>query len=299
VSTKANTTRGLRGTKAAVVPKPTALPAAATGIPHMLIVSKQPIHEQILPHIRRDIIEGRWAPGERLPEPLLCRDFGISRTPLRDALKILEAEGFVELLPHVGAVVTDPSAPDVAEKMDILSALEQLAVERVAEIRPVATLAAIRDLHARMKKAAAAHDAATYYRLNEDFHRNIVAGTGNKALMDLHERIMWHVHRARHRANDQEWLSEDAPEHHDLVVRLILKGDSAGAAQAMRHHLHAVRSAILDQHARHPREADGAQPQGGGAAAGRRAKRLVYKPQVTQKGSRPSPRRGGRRPMVV
>lgn len=213
-----------------------------------VVVAKEPIHEQILPHIRRDIIEGRWAPGERLPEPRLCKEFGISRTPLRDALKILEAEGFVELVLHAGAVVTDPSAPDVAEKMEILAALERLAAEKVARARRPEALQTIRDLHARMRKAAAALDADTYYRLNDDFHRAIVTGTGNKSLMDMHERLMWHVHRARHRANDYERLSSGAAEHHDDIVRHILSGSSAAAAKAMRDHLQMVSETILSQH---------------------------------------------------
>lgn len=235
--------------------EPAAPRPAAPGARRPMVVSREPIHEQILPYIRQDIIEGRWAPGERLPEPLLCKAFGISRTPLRDALKILEAEGFVELVPHVGAVVTDPSLPDVAEKMEILSALEQLAAEKVAQMRPPETLATIRDLHARMTEAAATRNAETYYRLNDDFHRAIVTGTGNKTLMDMHERIMWHVHRARHRANDYERLDEDAAEHHDLIVRHILGGGATGAAKAMREHLHTVTETILSQHMPDARDA--------------------------------------------
>jgi DNA-binding GntR family transcriptional regulator len=220
--------------------------AVPTGEPRPpIVVSREPIHEQILPHIRRDIVEGRWAPGERLPEPLLCKAFGVSRTPLRDALKILEAEGLVELMPHVGAVVTDPTVPDVAEKMEVLAALEQLAAERIAERRPAASLAEIRRLHAGMKKAAAAREAATYYRLNDEFHRAIVVGSGNKTLMEMHERIMWHVHRARHRANEYERLSADAAEHHDRIVRHILAGDPAAAAGAVREHLRDVSDTIL------------------------------------------------------
>jgi len=224
--------------------------AAASDPRPPVVVSREPIHEQILPHIRRDIVEGRWAPGERLPEPLLCKAFGISRTPLRDALKILESEGLIELLPHVGAVVTDPTVPDVAEKMEVLAALERLAAERVAETRPAAALSEIRRLHAGMKKAATARDAATYYRLNDEFHRAIVVGSGNRTLMEMHERIMWHVHRARHRANEYERLSADAAEHHDRIVRHILAGDVAAAAQATREHLRDVSDIILGQNRR-------------------------------------------------
>jgi len=216
--------------------------------PRASLVSREPIHEQILPHIRRDIVEGRWAPGERLPEPLLCREFGVSRTPLRDALKLLEAEGLVELQPHVGAVVTDPGLPDVAEKMELLSALEQLAAAKVARRRPAASLAAIRRLHAQMRKAAAAGNAAAYYRLNDEFHRAIVLGAGNQTLAEMHERLLWHVWRARHRANEQERMGIGETDHHDRLVRALEDGDAAAASRIMGEHLEEVSATILARH---------------------------------------------------
>lgn len=216
------------------------------------LISREPMHEQILPHIRRDIVEGRWRPGERLPEPLLCAEFGISRTPMRDALKILEAEGLVELVPHVGAVVTDPTQPDVAEKMEVLMALEQAAAAKVASTRPAAVLERINRLHLQMSEAAHGNDAATYYRLNDEFHRAIVLGANNKTLADMHEHIMWHVHRARHRANEYESLSQGAAEHHERIVRCLVEGDSLAAAQAMNEHLHDVASSIVGHLAHKP-----------------------------------------------
>ena len=220
--------------------------ALADGAGRTGVVSRQPIHEQILPHIRADIVENRWKPGERLPEPQLCREFGISRTPLRDAFKILEAEGLVRLLPHVGAVVTDPGLPDVMEKMEILSALEQLAATKLAASRPPAALAEIRRLHRAMRDAAEARDAAAYYRLNDDFHRAIVVGAGNKTLADMHEMIMWHVYRARHRANAHEPLSQAGSEHHGRIVRHLCDGEPDGAAHAVRDHLDEVSRIIVD-----------------------------------------------------
>jgi DNA-binding GntR family transcriptional regulator len=209
------------------------------------VVSREPIHEQILPHIRDDNIAGRWPPGERLPEPLLCNECGISRTPLRDALKLLEAEGFVELQPHVGAVVTDPDLEDVAEKMEVLSALEQAAAAKLARTRPPAILETIQRLHEEMKRAALAGDAQTYFHLNDEFHRAIVLGAANRTLADMHEHIMWHVHRARRRANDYERFEQDAAEHHDRIVRHIIEGDAVAAAEAQLEHLEHVSSLIL------------------------------------------------------
>jgi DNA-binding GntR family transcriptional regulator len=220
------------------------------------VVAREPIHEQILPLIRNDIIAGRWPPGERLPEPLLCSEFGISRTPLRDALKLLEAEGFVELMPHVGAVVTDAGVADVAEKMEVLAALEQAAAAKLARTRAKAALDEVQRLHSGMKASARKRDSQTYFRLNDEFHRAIVLGAANATLADMHERIMWHVHRARRRANDYERFDEDQADHHDRIVQQILRGDADGAAAAVAEHLTEVSDLILGRKERRLPAAD-------------------------------------------
>lgn len=209
------------------------------------LVRSAPMHDQILPHLRKDIVENRWKSGERLSEPLLCREFGVSRTPLRQALKTLEAEGLIRLVPHVGAVVTDPDVTDVGETMDILIGLEQLAATRVAQKRPADVLQHIEQIYKEMKQSARRGDAALYYDLNDRFHRTIVGGTGNQSLMDLHEKIMWHVHRERHRINEGESVSVESAESHDPIVDAICNGKADQAGRAMRAHLEAVRELML------------------------------------------------------
>ena len=201
------------------------------------VLLRKPFNEQILPFIRHDIITGRWRPKERLSEPKLCAEFGVSRTPLRDAFKVLEAEGLIELVPHVGAVITESSVPDLGEKMELLISLEQLAAYKLALLRPSATVEGIVALHMTMIEAARSAQAADYYRMNDDFHRAIVLGTGNKTLAEAHERVMWHVYRARHLANEHEPLSENAASHHQAIVDAIVAGDASGAERSMREHL--------------------------------------------------------------
>lgn len=201
--------------------------------------------DQILPLLRKDIVENRWKSGERLPEPQLCKEFGVSRTPLRDAFKMLEAEGLIRLIPHVGAVVTDPDAADVGETMDILVALEQLAASRVAQLQPPDVLAEIERIDRAMQLAAEQHDARRYYALNDDFHLCIVRGTGNRSLVDLHEKVMWHVHRERHRANAVEPFTVENADSHQDTVRAIKAGLPQEAGLAMRAHLENVSRIML------------------------------------------------------
>jgi DNA-binding GntR family transcriptional regulator len=208
------------------------------------VLSRKPFNEQILPFIRRDIIMGRWKPNERLSEPMLCREFGVSRTPLRDAFKVLESEGLIALVPHVGAVITDPTIPDMGEKLEVLISLEQFAAFKLALLRPAAALEEITTCHNTMIEAARTADAAKYYRMNDDFHRAIVLGTGNKTLSEAHERVMWHIHRARHLANEHEPLSENAASHHQRIVDAIVSGNSRAAEEAIRDHLVEVAAII-------------------------------------------------------
>ncbi|MGK9055042.1 GntR family transcriptional regulator [Neorhizobium petrolearium] len=211
----------------------------------MRVVSKEPIHEQILPHIRRDIVLNRWAPDERLPEMELCEEFGVSRTPLRDVLKILEVEGLVTLVPHIGAIVTPLDPPDLAEKLEVMSGLEQMSAMKVAELQPAAAIREIERLHKAMAVAAKSGQTGKYYSLNDEFHRAIVLGCNNNTLAKMHETVMWHVSRARNYANEREPLTKSAAEHHDAIVERIVSGDPDGAARAMREHLNEVTHTVL------------------------------------------------------
>jgi DNA-binding GntR family transcriptional regulator len=209
------------------------------------VVRFAPMHDQILPHLRRDIVENRWKSGERLSEPLLCKQFGVSRTPLRVALKTLEAEGLIRLVPHVGAVVTDPGATEIGETMEILIGLEQLAATRVAQLKRREVLHDIRRIYDEMRIAARQGDAARYYELNNDFHLCIVRGTGNRSLVDLHEKVMWHVHRERHRANEIESVTVESAESHHEIVDAIRAHRAEDAGRAMRNHLEKVSKLML------------------------------------------------------
>jgi DNA-binding GntR family transcriptional regulator len=205
-----------------------------------ILVRRSLMPEQIVAILRKDIVENRWKSGERLPEPQLCSEFGVSRTPLREAFKRLEAEGLIRLIPHVGAVVTDPDAAEIAETMEILIALEQLATTRVAQKRPREVIAKIERIDHEMLLAAKAKDAPRYYALNDEFHRTIVGGTGNKAMIELHQTVMWHVHRERHRANAIEPFTVGTPDSHDAIMAAIRGGQAGKAGLAMREHLESV-----------------------------------------------------------
>ena len=210
-------------------------------------VSKALIHEQIVPVLRNDIISNRWEPGERLPEPALCEEFRISRTPLREAFKILEAEGLVELRPHVGVVVTPLDPPDLADRFEVLIGFEQFAASKVARLRDPETLNAIVRAQDAMEKALAAADVVRYYDLNDEFHGAIVSGASNATLAHMHHNIMLHVRRARHRVHEYEPAHKTSLERHNAIIRCVLAGDDDGAGKAARAHLEDIANAVLSK----------------------------------------------------
>ena len=200
---------------------------------------------QILPYLRRDIIEGRLAPGERLVEPALCEKFGVSRTPLRDALRILESEGLVELIPHVGAVVTRPEAADITATFEILAVLEATAAEKAAQRRDPALIKHLKQLVESMHRSATPDRSSLWVELNDAFHRSLVLATGNARMIDIHEHLMWHVHRARHITYNNLPITPETGHQHDTLIERIEKGHSSAAFSTMRNHVLAVGADVL------------------------------------------------------
>jgi DNA-binding GntR family transcriptional regulator len=254
------------------------------------VVRHAPMHDQILPHLRKDIVENRWKSGERLSEPLLCQQFGVSRTPLRQALKTLETEGLIRLIPHVGAVVTDPDEAEVGEHMEVLIALEQLAATRVAEAGKPEVLRDIQRIQREMNAAAKSRDAARYYALNDAFHLAIVHGTANRSLMDLHEKVMWHVHRERHRVNFRESVTSNSAGSHTALLQAILRGEPEAAGLAMRAHLEHVGRLMLAHRQAQTAAANSINRQTPGA--GRRSRQTM-----NTAGAKPAIRTPSRKPL--
>jgi DNA-binding GntR family transcriptional regulator len=129
--------------------------------------------------------------------------------------------------------------------MEILISLEQLASIRVAQSGQQEVLHDIQRIYEEMRQAARRGDASRYYQLNDDFHLCIVRGTGNRSLVDMHEKIMWHVHRERHRVNEVESVSVESAESHHEIVDAIVKRRAEDAGVAMRKHLENVGRLML------------------------------------------------------
>src|SRR4051812_18883960 len=144
------------------------------------------LHDEVVTRLRAMVLEGELAPGIRVPEKALCERFGVSRTPLREALKGLAAEGLVTLLPNRGAEGTKITAQEVEHMFAVMAVLEASAGEAAcARITPQ-EIDELRDLHARMLEHHSAGDRPAYFDLNQAIHRRIVEIAGNPVLTGIY-----------------------------------------------------------------------------------------------------------------
>ena len=144
-----------------------------------------PLKETIITNLRNAIITGEYKPGERLTEENLCRHFGVSRTPIRETLQLLEKEGLIKISPHVGARVVDFSTQDVSNIYDILIILEGSACRLACSNIGVDQINKLKEYHFGIEKAAVQNNPDLFFRLNQQFHWVITESTNNRYLMEM------------------------------------------------------------------------------------------------------------------
>jgi DNA-binding GntR family transcriptional regulator len=148
------------------------------------VISRKTLHNELVTLLRKMIMEGELSPGSRIPEARLCAHFGVSRTPLREALKVLSAEGLVSLFPNKGASVARVTRKDMEEIVPVLGALAALAGELACAAIRADEIAHIRGIHIRMIDAYEAGDEQSYSDLNHDVHAALFEVARNTSLSE-------------------------------------------------------------------------------------------------------------------
>jgi DNA-binding GntR family transcriptional regulator len=216
----------------------------------MLPIPTPVLHRQVMARLRQLIVEGTIAPGAKLNERALAEQLAVSRTPLREAIRMLAVEGLVELLPHRGAVAAQLSTRDIADTFEVIAGLEgqsgELAAERIGD----AELNEIRALHYEMRAAHARRDLPTYYGLNAAIHDHINAAARNPVLTDIYRTVNARLQALRFRSNFDEDKWARAVGEHERMVELLAARDGAGLRQLLVAHIEHKRDAVLDQLAR-------------------------------------------------
>lgn len=210
------------------------------------------LHGEVLSKLRRIILDGDFPPGSRIVERLICERLKISRTPLREAFKVLAAEGLVELLPNRGARVSLMRPQDLRETFEVLGALEGLAGELAADRASEDAIAEIRAMHYQMYAHFLRHELPEYFRLNQSIHRRIVDSAGNTVLRAQFEVLSHRVTHARYFANrwDEERWAHAMQEHEAILDCLARRAGTELGAQ-LRQHLSNKLASLLEHCGNH------------------------------------------------
>lgn len=209
-------------------------------------IARLTLPEAAAERLRTLIIEGELAPGARLNERELSERLGVSRTPLREAFRMLAADGLLVQLPNRGAQVVALSPQDVRHAFEVMAALEGLSGELAAARVTDADVAALRALQAEMEAAHARHDLPAYYRVNRTIHERVNAIAGNPILTQTFKTLNTRLHALRFRSNLVRAKWDQAVAEHREMIEALAARDGAGLRDILVRHLHAKCQAVLE-----------------------------------------------------
>jgi DNA-binding GntR family transcriptional regulator len=208
-------------------------------------ITRGALHDQVTQRLRSLLVENRIAPGAKLNERALCEQLHVSRTPLREAIKRLAAEGLVDLLPNRGAVAVTLTASDVEHAFEVLAALEGLSGELAAQRATEAEIAEIQALHYEMRACHARQDLSAYYRLNARIHAAINDAARNPVLTQTYARLNARVQALRFRTNQDTAKWHRAVQEHDRMVEALSAHDGPALRDVLVQHLQHKRDTVL------------------------------------------------------
>jgi DNA-binding GntR family transcriptional regulator len=201
-------------------------------------VSRQTLHGEVTAQLRDLIVQGHFAPGERINEVRLGEDLGVSRTPLREAIKTLSSEGLLELVPNRGAIVRAYSMRDVMDMTEALGLIEQGCAAPACLRATEEDIGRFRLLHAEMVQAYDRRERLGYFQLNQAVHAMLVEMAGNQTLLAMHADIQSRLKRIRFLGNDEPTIWAKAIAEHGTMVAALAARNPAALADVLRAHTH-------------------------------------------------------------
>ena len=212
--------------------------------PSSLILTAPALYEQVAERLRSRIFAHELAPGSWIDEQALAKEYGISRTPLREALKVLASEGLVVLKPRRGCYVTELSEQDIDEVFPVMAMLEGRVAEEAARRITGANFSRLAEIHDELERHAAANDADRFFEANQRFHTALQEIAGNRYLTQLIDdarKVIKLTRRDSLRLDGR--LKQSLAEHRQILDALRLK-DAELAGRRMHDHLLSGRAAL-------------------------------------------------------
>ena len=197
-------------------------------------LSSRALYEEVAELLRERIFRQELKPGSWIDELKLAEEYGISRTPLREALKVLATEGLVTMKLRRGAYVTEVSERDLAEVYHLLALLESDAASVAAERASPQQMRELQDLHHRL--AAASSDREEFFRINEAFHRKLLAVADNRWREQMVADLRKVMKLNRHHSLLKAGRIEESLAEHAAIMQALEQRDPSGAGARMREH---------------------------------------------------------------
>ncbi|WP_188982345.1 GntR family transcriptional regulator [Pseudomonas matsuisoli] len=211
----------------------------------MLRVERQRLHDVVVEHLRGFITEGILPPGKKLNERELCETLGISRTPLREALKVLAVEGLIDISPNRGASVSRMSELEIRETFELISGIEAFAGELACERITGQELSDIKSLHDAMVVSKNQNDLPGYYQRNQAIHDLINKAARNSELRQVYLSLNRRIQALRYLSNHQAPKWDRALRDHEEMIEALEARDGKTLSEILRHHLLDKRDAIM------------------------------------------------------
>ena len=202
------------------------------------------LYEQVAERLRNRIYAHELAPGAWIDEQALAQEYGISRTPMREALKVLAAEGLVQLKPRRGCYVTELSERDLDEIFPVMALLEGRCAFEAAQRAEADDLAHLAAIHERLEKYAAEGDADRFFEANQAFHLAVQQLAGNRWLSQLINDTRKLMKLTRRDSLRLEGRLKQSLAEHRAILRAIQRHDANDAGRLMQNHLLPGRAAL-------------------------------------------------------
>jgi DNA-binding GntR family transcriptional regulator len=208
-------------------------------------ITRKSLHRELVEHLQLMIINTELAPGTKVPEKTLCDQFGVSRTPLREALKVLASDGLVRLQPNRGAWITQVTVDEVEEVFPVLGAMEALSGELACKRISDEEIENVCALHLQMIKSYESRDLDTYFIINQKIHRAILLAAQNNTLTTSCQALSLRMQRARYLANMTESRWYDAVQEHEKILKFLVARDGKKLAKTLLKHMDAKRISVV------------------------------------------------------
>jgi DNA-binding GntR family transcriptional regulator len=198
-------------------------------------IARTSLHSEVTARLRSLIVESQIKPGERVPELEISKELGVSRTPIREALKVLASEGLVELLPLRGAVVKSFSPKDAADMLEVMGMLESFAAQKAckADQKRIDRVLA---MHEKMKALFVKGKRPEYFDLNQKIHDAMVEMADNESLVMVHQTLSKRMRSLRYSGNSTPDNWRGALDDHEEIAQALAQRDVKKIKKAVNDH---------------------------------------------------------------